>query len=160
MAFAAGWRICQLGALQVFHDMDLKHHNSPVICGCQHHEFLPSLPRGAASYGQGMISCGTTSLPRIIASFLVIPLDRYRLRHYRDPADRVVLSRFFGLISRDAKQPVRGLINGSWLGAQRSNAGEQREVGLLPTRRPGALLVPEKRWRGSANDCVDRRKNV
>src|ERR1700754_2745461 len=29
--FAAGWRICQVGALRVFHDTDLQHHESPVI---------------------------------------------------------------------------------------------------------------------------------
>jgi GT2 family glycosyltransferase len=120
--FAAGWRICQVGALRVFHDTDLRHHNSPVITAASitNLALYAFLHYPASRFGWGALQVANrvkflASRRRfrgIIAGFLAIPLDCYRFRQYRDPVDHIVLSRFFGLISRDLKSPVTQCANG------------------------------------------------
>jgi GT2 family glycosyltransferase len=121
--FAAGWRICQVGAIRVFHDTDLKHHNSPVITAASitNLGLYAFLHYPAKRFGWGALQVANrvkflASRGRfrgIVAGLLAIPLDCYQFRQYRDPIDHTVLSRFFGLISRDSKPPVKASVNGS-----------------------------------------------
>jgi len=121
--FAAGQRICQVGALRVFHDTDLQHHSSAVITAASitNLGLYAFLHYPASRLGWGVVQVANrvrflASRRRfrgIIAGFLAIPLDCYRFRQYRDPVDPNVLSRFFRLISRDPKPTMQGSVNGS-----------------------------------------------
>lgn len=121
--FAARQRICQVGALRVFHDTDLKHHSSPVITAASitNLGLYAFLHYPVSRFGWGVLQVANrvrflASRRRfrgIITGFLAIPLDCYRFRQYRDPVDPDVLSRFFRLISRDPKPTVQGSVNGS-----------------------------------------------
>lgn len=121
--FAARQRICQVGALRVFHDTDLKHHSSAVITAASitNLALYAFLHYPVSRLGWGVLQVANrvrflASRRRfrgIIAGFLAIPLDCYRFRQYRDPVDPDVLSRFFRLISRDPKPTMQGSVNGS-----------------------------------------------
>ena len=121
--FAARQRICQVGALRVFHDTDLQHHSSAVITAASitNLALYAFLHYPVSRLGWGVLQvanrvrflAGRRRFRGIIAGFLAIPLDCYRFRQYRDPVDPDVLSRFFRLISRDPKPTMQGSVNGS-----------------------------------------------
>lgn len=113
--FAAGQRICQVGALRVFHDTDLKHHSSAAITAASItnlgvYAFL-HYPASRLGWGALQVANRLRFLIKrrrfrgIIAGVVAIPLDCYRFRKYRDPVDPAVLTVFFRLVARDPKPP-------------------------------------------------------
>jgi len=93
--FEAGWKIYEAGALRVFHDTDLKHHNSPgitsaTIANIGLNAFLNYPVTG---WGRGLVQVANKIVycikkrrtDGIISGVLRLPADCYRYRGYRRP---------------------------------------------------------------------------
>jgi len=93
--FAAGWSIYEAGELRVFHDTDLKHHQSPevtagAIANVGLYAFLNYPIRG---WGRGLLQLANKvaycirkgRIRGILSGILRIPVDCYRNRQHRQP---------------------------------------------------------------------------
>jgi GT2 family glycosyltransferase len=93
--FAAGWQVYEAGELRVFHDTDLKHHQSREvtagsIANVALYAFLnyplAGLSLGLAQVANRVVYCIRMGRLRgIIAGLLRIPIDCYHYRWYRKP---------------------------------------------------------------------------
>jgi GT2 family glycosyltransferase len=102
--FAAGWQIYEAGDLRVFHDTDLKHHQSPeitsgVIANVGLYAFLhypiSAGGLGVAQVANKVIYCIRKGRIRgIISGIFSIPGECYHNRRYRKTIDRLTLNRF------------------------------------------------------------------
>ena len=102
--FEAGWQIYEAGDLRVFHDTDLKHHQSPevtsgVIANVGLYAFLHYPIRawgwGVVQVANRVIYCIRKGRVRGICSGIMhIPADCYRNRRYRKPVSWQTLRRF------------------------------------------------------------------
>jgi GT2 family glycosyltransferase len=102
--FAAGWDIYEAGDLRVFHDTELKHHESPevtagVIANAGLCAFLnyPMLGwgRGIAQVTNVVVHCIRLGRLRgIWSGILQIPFDCYRNRQHRKPVPWNTLRKF------------------------------------------------------------------
>jgi GT2 family glycosyltransferase len=120
--FAAGWRICQVGALRVFHDTDLKHHSSAAITAASitNLALYAFLHYPATRLGWGALQVANRirfllkvrRFRGIVAGVMAIPKDCFHFRQYRRPIDSATLSRFFGLMS-DHPGPLPGSVERS-----------------------------------------------
>jgi hypothetical protein len=110
--FAAGWQIYEAGDLRVFHDTDLKHHQSPevtsgVITNVGLYAFLhypiSALGWGVAQVANKVIYCIRKGRIRgVVSGILSMPGECYQHRQYRKPVARLTLNRFWYL----RKNPV------------------------------------------------------
>jgi hypothetical protein len=102
--FAANWQIYAAGNLRVFHDTDLKHHQTPeinsgVIANVGLYAFL-HYPFIGWGWGVAQLANVVTYAIRmgrlhgICSGILRIPADCYRNRHYRRPIGWRTLRRF------------------------------------------------------------------
>jgi hypothetical protein len=102
--FAAGWQIYESGDLRVFHDTDLKHHQSPevtsgVITNVGLYAFL-HYPISAWGWGVAQVANKVAYCIRkgrvrgILSGIFRIPRECYRNRRYRKPIARLTLNRF------------------------------------------------------------------
>jgi GT2 family glycosyltransferase len=102
--FAAGWQIYEAGHLRVFHDTDLKHHESPEITSGAIantglyvflHYPLIGWALGVTQVANKVAYCIRTGRIRGIWSGIArIPLECYRNRRYRNPIAWRTLSKF------------------------------------------------------------------
>ena len=102
--FAAGWQIYEAGDLRVFHDTDLKHHQSAevtsgVITNVGLYAFLhypiSTWGWGVAQVANKVVYCIRMGRVRGIWSGIVrIPVECYRNRQYRNPIAWRTLNRF------------------------------------------------------------------
>jgi GT2 family glycosyltransferase len=102
--FAAGWQIYEAGHLRVFHDTDLKHHQSPevtsaAIANIGLYAFLhyPAIAWGIgiAQVTNKVAYCIRVGRFRGICSgIFCIPAECYRNRRYREPVAWPTLKRY------------------------------------------------------------------
>jgi GT2 family glycosyltransferase len=102
--FAVGWQIYEAGELRVFHDTDLKHHQSPevtsgVITNVGLYAFLhypiSAWGWGVAQVVNKVVYCIRKGRIRgIVAGIFSIPGNCYHNRRYRKPISRQTLNRF------------------------------------------------------------------
>ena len=102
--FAAGWQIYEAGNLRVFHDTDLRHHQSPEITSgaIANTGLYAFLHYPLIGWGLGVVQvankvayCIRTSRVRGIWSGIArMPVECYRHRHYRKPVPWRTLRRF------------------------------------------------------------------
>jgi GT2 family glycosyltransferase len=102
--FAVGWQIYEAGGLRVFHDTDLKHHESPeitagVIANVGLYAFLhyPFIGWGFGfmQVANKVVYCVRVGRIRgIFSGLLAIPNDCYRNRRYRKAIPWQTLMRF------------------------------------------------------------------
>jgi hypothetical protein len=102
--FAAGWQIYEAGDLRVFHDTDLKHHQSPevtsgVITNVGLYAFLhypiSAWGWGVAQVANKVVYCIRKGRIRgIVSGIFSIPGECYHNRRYRKPVARLTLNRF------------------------------------------------------------------
>jgi GT2 family glycosyltransferase len=93
--FEAGWRICEAGNLRVFHDTDLKHHNSPEITSgtITNIGLCAFLNYPVVGWGWGLAQVANIVLCSarmgrirgICSGIFRIPGDCYRNRRHRNP---------------------------------------------------------------------------
>jgi GT2 family glycosyltransferase len=105
--FAVGWHIYEAGDLRVFHDTDLKHHQSSevtsaTIANVGLYAFLhyPVIGwgRGFAQVANIVVWCIRRGRLRgIYSGILRIPVDCYRNRRYRQPIPYRTLRKYFQL---------------------------------------------------------------
>jgi hypothetical protein len=102
--FAAGWQIYEVGHLRVFHDTDLKHHQSPEITSgiianvglfaFLHYPFV-GWARGFLQLGNKIFYCIRMGrIGGICSGLLSIPGECYRNRKYRRPIPWQTLKKF------------------------------------------------------------------
>jgi GT2 family glycosyltransferase len=102
--FVAGWQIYEAGDLRVFHDTDLRHHESPEITSASitNVGLFAFLHYPVLGWGWGLVQMAniiTTSvrlgrIRGIFSGILRIPCDCYRCRRYRKPVAWGLLRRF------------------------------------------------------------------
>jgi GT2 family glycosyltransferase len=102
--FAGGWHIYEVGALRVFHDTDLSHHQSPeIISGVVTNVGLFAfLNYPVIAWGWGVLqlvnivvfSVRTGRIKGLCAGILHIPAECYRNRRYRNPITWKTLRKF------------------------------------------------------------------
>jgi len=105
--FAGGWLIHESADMRVFHDTDLKHHESPEVTsgtitniGLRAFLNYPVIGwgRGLLQVGNRVVYCIRMGRTRGILSGIVrIPIECYRNRQYRSPIDWKVLRAHFEL---------------------------------------------------------------
>jgi GT2 family glycosyltransferase len=102
--FAAGWHIYQAGDLRVFHDSELKHHQSAEVTSGAIvnaglyvflHYPLIGWGLGVVQVANKVAYCVRIGRVRGVWSGIArIPVECYRNRHYRNPIAWRTLSRF------------------------------------------------------------------
>ena len=102
--FASGWHIYEAGDLRVFHDTDLKHHQSPEITAgaITNVGLCAFLNYPIIGWGLGFLqvanivvySVRKRRIRGIWRGIFRIPVDCYRNRRYRKPMDWKTLMRF------------------------------------------------------------------
>jgi GT2 family glycosyltransferase len=105
--FVAGWNIYQVGELRVFHDTDLKHHesveiNAGVITNVGIFVFLhfplTHIGAGLLQLGNRIIySMKMGRIRGICSGIWKIPFECYRHRHFRKPVQWRTLKNFLQL---------------------------------------------------------------
>lgn len=105
--FAAGWQIFEAGDLRVFHDTELKHHQSPEITAgvIANVGLCAFLNYPVIAWGWGLVQVANKivycirmgRVRGILSGVLQIPVDCYRNRRYRKPIARDTLRRYFRL---------------------------------------------------------------
>ena len=105
--FAAGWLVQESADIRVFHDTDLKHHESPEVTsgtitniGLRAFLHYPVIGwgRGLLQVGNRVVYCIRMGRTRGILSGIVrIPIECYRNRQYRSPIAWKVLRAHFEL---------------------------------------------------------------
>jgi GT2 family glycosyltransferase len=113
--FAAGWHIYEAGDLRVFHDTDLKHHESPEINAgaISNVALFIFLHFPIVRWGWGLLQVGnrvayclrTGRLRGICSGLLQIPIDCYRNRGYRSAVAWPIVKRFLAF-RRTGKLPL------------------------------------------------------
>jgi hypothetical protein len=113
--FAQGWRVCESGDLRVFHDTDLKHHESReitsgVIANVGLYAFLhyPLVGwwRGFLQVANIVVySFRRGRIRGIGIGLLSIPLDCWRNRQHRMPVSRNTL-RIFNRFRKTGVSPI------------------------------------------------------
>jgi hypothetical protein len=93
--FAIGWKIFQARTLRVFHDTELKHHQSAEITSgsIANVALFAFLHYPIVGWGLGLLQMGSKILylirmrrsSGICTGLLSVPIDCYRNRHYRKP---------------------------------------------------------------------------
>ena len=102
--FAAGWQIYEVGDWRVFHDTNLKHHQTPEITSATitnvglfaflHYPFI-GWGWGALQVVNKIAYCIRVGRIRgILSGILRIPIDCYHYRRYRKPVDWKTLKAF------------------------------------------------------------------
>jgi GT2 family glycosyltransferase len=102
--FAAGWQVYEAGTLRVFHDTDLKHHESPEVtagtitnvglCAFLHYPFF-GWAWGLAQVANTVVDSARRGRIRGIGSGIFrIPFDCYHNRQHRKPIDWQTMRRF------------------------------------------------------------------
>jgi GT2 family glycosyltransferase len=128
--FVAGWEIYEAGALRVFHNTQLKHHESAEINAgwITNAGLFAFLHFPVVCWGWGLLQVGNRAVYSmrmgrfrgICSGLLKIPIDCYRNRRYRNAIPRRLVKKFLefrrtGDLQLNEKQPaekqpVRSLI--------------------------------------------------
>jgi len=114
--FEVGWRICHAGNLRVFHDTELKHHQSSeitsgTVANVALYVFLHYPLKG---WGWGLLQLGNKivycirmgRVSGICSGLLSIPGDCYRNRRYRKPIQWKILKKFINFNKTGIASPL------------------------------------------------------
>ena len=102
--FAAGWRICESGELRVFHDTDLKHHETPEITSgsIMNVGLFAFLHYPVSGWGWGLLQLANKiaycirrgRIRGIFSGIISIPRECYQNRQFRNPVPFRTMRRY------------------------------------------------------------------